>query len=103
MPGRGQAAGEFDRTGDLRLRRVACTRHFGDQTARHDLRVLDRFTEVEHRLDAGIQAGEYLTPLGEIAFLELDFDLAFKRLLILRFLRQPARSQLRAADGGAEL
>src|SRR3990167_7363650 len=64
MPGRRQAAGEFDRAGDLRLRAITCTRHLGDQATGLDLWVLDRFAEVEHGLHAGIQFGEHLAPLS---------------------------------------
>ena len=85
MPGRGQAGGEFDRAGDLPLRLAASARHFAHRLTSDELGMLGRFAQREHRLDASIQFGDYLAPIGVITLLELDGDLALQRLLLVRF------------------
>ena len=62
-----------------------------------------RLGEGQHGLDAGIQRGEHLAPLGEVALLDLDLDLALERTLVVRLGRKPACRQLGTTDGGAEL
>ena len=45
--------------------------------------MFDRLGQLEHRLDAGIQGGETLLPVGQVVLLDLDLDLTLERLLIL--------------------